>query len=352
MVSSEFYLGKHRVGPETPPLIIAELSGNHGQSLARAMAMVDAAADCGAHAVKIQTYTADTITLDVEREEFRIPSSEGLWGGRSLHSLYEEAHTPWEWHAAIFERAAQRGISCFSSPFDETAVDFLETLDTPAYKIGSFENGHLPLIARAAETGKPMIISTGMATLAEIDEAVQCARDSGCQQLALLKCTSSYPAEAYESHILTIPHMSKLFRCPVGLSDHTLGIGAPIAAVANGACCIEKHFVLDRSSGAVDSAFSLEPAEFTQLVSETQRAWASLGKIPYGPTDAESASRKYRRSVYFAQDMSAGTALNQENIKVVRPGGGLHPRHYAALLGRRITKDVRRGDAVDWSSID
>jgi len=348
-MKSEILIGGRAVGLHARPFVIAEMSGNHNQSLERAFEIVDAAAAAGAHALKLQTYTADTITLDVHTDEFLIADEGSLWNGNSLHDLYKKAHTPWEWHAPIMQRATQRGLICFSSPFDESAVDFLETLSVPAYKIASFENNHLPLIRKVAATGKPMIISTGMATVAELDEAVRAAREAGCSQLILLKCTSTYPASPHNTNILTIPHMRALFDCEVGLSDHTLGIGVAVAAVALGACVIEKHFTLDRKDGGVDSVFSLEPAELAALVTDTERAWLALGTVAYGPTEAELKSLVFRRSLYVAHDMKAGDTFTRTSLRVVRPGKGLHPRFYEQLLGRSVVRDVRKGTPVDWS---
>jgi pseudaminic acid synthase len=337
------------IGAGQPPFIVAEMSGNHNQSLERALEIVAAAAAAGAHAIKLQTYTADTITLNVHSGEFVITDDNSLWKGNTLHQLYTRASTPWEWHAPIIERARDAGILCFSSPFDESAVDFLESLDLPAYKIASFENNHLPLIRRVAATGKPMVMSTGMATLEELDEAVAAARSAGCRDLVLLKCTSTYPASPENTNVLTIPDMRARFGCEVGLSDHTMGIGTAVAAVALGASLIEKHFTLCRADGGVDSAFSMEPEELAQLVVETERAWRSLGAVVYGPTPAERGSLAFRRSLYVAEDMSAGEEFTPRNLRVVRPAGGLHPRFYEQLLGRRVARDVTRGTAVDWS---
>jgi pseudaminic acid synthase len=339
------------IGRDHRPFVIAEMSGNHNQSLERALEIVDAAAAAGAHAVKLQTYTAETITLNVHTDEFLITDKSSLWAGNSLHKLYQIAHTPWEWHAPIMQRAKSCGILCFSSPFDESAVDFLESLDAPAYKIASFENNHLPLIRKVAATGKPMIMSTGMATVGELDEAVRTAREAGCSQLVLLKCTSTYPALPRNTNVLTIPHMRALFDCEVGLSDHTMGIGAAIAAVAFGASVIEKHFTLNRADGGVDSTFSLEPSELAMLVKETERAWMSLGAITYGPTEAESKSLMFRRSIYIAEDMKCGEKFTPKSLRVVRPGKGLHPRFYEQLLGKQVNCDVPKGTPMDWSLI-
>jgi len=346
-----FAIGPRPIGVEAPPFIIAEMSGNHNQSLDRALALVDAAAASGAHALKLQTYTADTITIDSHRSEFTIGDRDSLWAGKNLHQLYQEAHTPWKWHAPIFERAARLGMLAFSTPFDETAVDFLEDLDVPAYKIASFENVHIPLIRKAAATGKPLIISTGMASIAELDEAVRAAREAGCRDLVLLKCTSTYPATPENSNLATIPHMRALFGCEIGLSDHTMGIGASVAAVAMGATVIEKHFTLDRAEGGVDSAFSLEPAELASLVVETGRAWTALGRVSYGPTQAERASLVYRRSLYVVRDMRAGESLTRENLRAIRPGLGLPPKEMDVVLGLTVKRDIARGTPLSWDAI-
>lgn len=351
-MAAAFAIGNRPLGAGAPPLVVAEMSGNHNQSLERALAIVEAAAAAGAHALKLQTYTADTITLDVDAPAFVISGNDSLWKGRRLHDLYREAHTPWEWHAPIMERAQALGMLCFSSPFDESAVEFLETLHVPAYKVASFEVTHLPLIRRIAATGKPVIMSTGLASLDELDEAVRTAREAGCRELVLLKCTSTYPAAPDNTNILTIPDMRARFDCAIGLSDHTMGIGTAVAAVALGACMIEKHFTLRRADGGVDSAFSMEPGELAQLVVESERAWHSLGAVSYGPTPAERASLAFRRSLYVAEDMRAGEAFTMRNLRVVRPAGGLHPRFYEQLLGRRVRRDVHRGTAVDWSLLE
>jgi pseudaminic acid synthase len=351
-MASELKIAGRPIGAAHAPFVIAEMSGNHNQSLQSALDIVTAAAKAGAHALKLQTYTADTITLDVRSGEFFIQDPDNLWHGNSLHDLYQLAHTPWEWHAQIMQRARELGMACFSTPFDEIAVDFLETLDVPAYKIASFENVHLPLIRKAAATGKPLIISTGMASIAEIDEAVRTARDNGCRELILLKCTSTYPASPANSNVLTIPHMRALFDCEVGLSDHTLGVGAAIAAVAHGASIIEKHFTLSRAAGGVDSAFSLEPGELEALVVETRRAWESLGRVSYGPTAAEVKSLVFRRSIYVASDLKAGEVLTRENLRCVRPGLGLAPKYYEILLGRRVKQAVTKGTPVSWGLVE
>ena len=345
-------IGNIQIGLNHKPFIIAEMSGNHNQSLNRALAITEAAAATDVHALKLQTYTSDTITLDVKEENFIIDDKNSLWEGKSLYDLYEEAHTPWEWHEPIMKKAKELGMLSFSTPFDETAVDFLEDLNVPAYKIASFENNHLPLIKKVASTGKPMIISTGMASIAELDETVQTIRDAGCDKFVLLKCTSTYPATPENSNVLTIPHMRKLFGCEVGLSDHTMGVGASVAAVAQGASVIEKHFTLRRANGGVDSAFSMEPDEMKQLVIETERAWQSLGNVKYGSSDAEKGSLKFRRSLYIAEDIKNGNVLTEKNLRIVRPGLGLAPKYYDVLLGRKVNTDVKKGTAVEWSLIE
>lgn len=336
------------VGADRPPLVIAEMSGNHNQSLARALAIVDAAAAAGAHALKIQTYTADTLTLDCDRDEFMVGDSGSLWAGKSLHRLYQEAYTPWEWHAAIFERAGRHGMIAFSTPFDDSAVDFLESLDVPCYKIASFENNDLPLLRKVAATGKPLIVSTGMATVAELDDLVRTVRAAGCRDLVLLKCTSTYPATPADSNLRTIPQMRQLFGCEVGLSDHTGGIGTAVAAAALGATVIEKHFTLDRADGGVDSAFSIEPAELAALVQETQRAWESLGTVRFGPTDAETKSLVFRRSLYVTADMAVGDVISRENVRSIRPGHGLSPALIDTIVGLRVCRPVKKGTPVTW----
>jgi pseudaminic acid synthase len=341
-------IGNRSIGLSEPPFVIAEMSGNHNQSLERALQIVDAAADAGAHSLKLQTYTADTMTLAISEGEFFINDEQSLWKGKSLHELYQVAHTPWQWHRPIMDRAAARGMICFSTPFDASAVDFLETLSVPAYKIASFENVHLPLIRKVAATGKPVIISTGMATLAEIEEAVKAARTAGCRDLVLLKCTSTYPATPANSNVATIPDLRARFDCEVGLSDHTMGIGASVAAVAQGATVIEKHFTLRRADGGVDSTFSLEPEEMRTLVVETERAWQSLGEVRYGPSEAERASLIFRRSIYVAKDLKAGEVLTEENLRCVRPGLGLPPKHYEEILGRKVKREVKRGTPMSW----
>jgi pseudaminic acid synthase len=337
-----------KIGSDFTPFVIAEMSGNHNQSLDRALEIVEAAAKAGVHGLKIQTYTADTMTLDIRVGEFFINDPHSLWQGNSLYNLYQQAHTPWEWHKPIFDRCKELGIIGFSTPFDITAVDFLESLDVPCYKIASFENTDLPLIRKVASTGKPMMISTGMASVAELDETVRSAREAGCQDLVLLKCTSTYPATPENTNILTISHLRKLFGTEVGLSDHTMGIGVAVASVALGATVIEKHFTLCRADGGVDSAFSMEPSEMQQLVIETERAWVSLGKISYGATEAEKKSLMFRRSLYIAQDIKKGDVLTPENLKSIRPGLGLPPKYYDILLGKAVKQDIKRGTPARW----
>jgi N-acetylneuraminate synthase len=339
----EFQIGGRWVGKDHKPFIIAEMSGNHNQSLERALEIVEAAAKAGVDALKLQTYTADTMTLDIHDGNFYIGDSDNIWEGTSLYNLYKEAHTPWEWHEPIFERCKELGLLAFSTPFDETAVEFLEQLNVPAYKIASFENTDVRLIRRVAATGKPIIISTGMASVAELDETVREAREAGAQHIVLLKCTSTYPASPENSNIATIPHMSSLFNCQVGLSDHTLGVGVAVAAVALGATVIEKHFTLSRAEGGVDASFSLEPAEMKALVVESERAWQSVGYISYGPTTVEQASVKFRRSLFIAKDIAKGEVFTSEHIKAIRPGNGLPVKYYDWIIGREAKQSLRKG---------
>lgn len=333
------------------PYLIAEMSGNHNHSLDRAMEIVTAAAKNGADAIKLQTYTAETLTLDVDMPGFVIEDENSLWAGRRLYDLYEEAHTPWDWHKPLMDHARSLGIDCFSSPFDATAVDFLEELDVPAYKIASFESIDLALIRKVAATGKPMIISTGMASVVEIGEALRAAREAGNEQICILKCTSTYPATPENTNIRTIPNMRDTFGCEVGLSDHTMGSGVSVAATALGAVLIEKHFTLARADGGVDSAFSLEPDEFQQLRDETERAWQSLGGVVYGGTSAEEGSRVFRRSLYVAQDMAEGEPFTENNLRSVRPGYGLAPKHFDVMLGKRVNRALKKGTPVSWDLI-
>jgi len=347
----EIKVGDRFIGKNHAPFIIAEMSGNHNQSLDRALEIVVAAAKAGAHALKIQTYTADTMTLDLNHGEFFIQDKNSLWKGRSLYNLYQEAYTPWEWHGPIFEKCKEFGMIYLSTPFDSTSVDFLEKFNPPIYKIASFENTDIPLIKRVAQTGKPMIISTGMASIAELDLTVKTARENGCKDLILLKCTSSYPSTPENTNILTIPHMSELFDLEVGLSDHTMGVGAACGSVALGATVIEKHFTLKRADGGVDSAFSLEPDEMALLVEESKRAWEALGKVSYGVTEIEKKSLVFRRSVYICEDVKEGDVLNDKNLRCIRPGLGLPPKDYEMLLGRTVKKALPKGTAMSWEYV-
>ena len=334
------------------PFIIAEMSGNHNQSLERALKIVDAAAKSGVDAVKIQTYTADTMTIDKDDGEFFISDEKNLWKGQSLYRLYRQAYTPWEWQEKIFERCREHGIIGFSTPFDFTSVDFLESLGNPIYKIASFENIDVPLIRKIAKLGKPMIISTGMASVSEIETAVDTARQNGCTDLTLLKCTSSYPASPADINLRTIPHMKELFKCKVGLSDHTLGTGVATASIALGATVIEKHFTLSRADGGVDSAFSIEPDEMAQLVRDCKNAWQALGEISYQMTESEKKSRVFRRSLYIVEDIKAGDVITEKNMRSIRPGLGLSPKYYDAVLGKKVNRDIKRGTALDWTMLD
>lgn len=344
-------IGQFEIDQNHPPFIIAEMSGNHNHSLERALAIVEAAAEAGVHALKLQTYTADTMTLDIDGGEFLIDDPNNLWQGASLYRLYQQAYTPWEWHQPIFDRCRELGIIGFSTPFDGTAVDFLESLNVPCYKIAAFENTDLPLLKKVAATGKPVFLSTGMATIAELDEAVRTLRENGCPEIILLKCTSTYPAAPENSNLRTLPHLRELFGCEVGISDHTLGIGAAVAAVALGAAVIEKHFTLSRADGGVDAAFSMEPEEMRLLVNESERARQALGKIFYGPTESEKASLKHRRSLYICQDLRAGSVLTSRNVRSIRPGLGLPPKYYEIVLGKKVNRDVKRGTPLSWEII-
>lgn len=336
------------IGPGTPPFIIAEMSGNHNQSLDKALEIVEAAARAGAQALKLQTYTADTMTLDISEGEFFINDEQSLWKGCSLHDLYNLAHTPWEWHAPIMKRAQELGMICFSTPFDKSAVDFLEELHVPAYKIASFEIVDLPLIRSIAKQGKPIILSTGMATLAEIDDAVRTIREAGNDQIALLKCTSAYPAPPEEMNLRTIPHLATAFGVPVGLSDHTLGIATSVAAVALGACIIEKHFTLSRADPGPDSAFSLEPHEFRAMVDAVRETEKALGTVCYDVAEHEKASRAFRRSLFAVKDIEAGEEFTEENVRSIRPGYGLPPKYLSTVLGRKAAGKIMRGTPLSW----
>lgn len=348
-MSATISIGGRTIGLGAATYIVAELSANHGQRYEQAAAIVQAAAEAGADAIKLQTYTADTLTIDCDREYFRVRGT--LWEGRTLYDLYQEAYTPWEWQPKLKELAESLGMHLFSTPFDVTAVDFLERMGVPAYKVASFELVDLPLIERIARTGKPLIISTGMATLSEIDDAVRAARGAGATQIALLKCNSAYPAPAEEMNLRTIPHLAEAFAVPAGLSDHTLGIAAPVAAVALGACIIEKHLTLARANGGPDAAFSLEPQEFRAMVEAVRFAEKALGTVHYAPTEREAASRVFRRSLFVVEDMHAGERFTEKNVRSIRPGHGLSPKYLPAILGRCATRDLVRGTPLSWEMV-
>ena len=346
-------IGPISIGKDHPPFIIAEMSGNHNQSLEKALEIVDQAATAGAHAIKLQTYRADTITMDIDSPDFCIDDPTSLWHKRKLYELYDEAHTPWEWHKPIMQRAEEKGLLCFSSPFDFEAVDFLESLNVPAYKIASFEITHLPLIKKCAQTGKPLIISTGNASIDDIQNAIQTAKAHGAKDIIILKCTSQYPADASNANLYTIPDMAQKFDVNIGLSDHTLGIGVAVASVALGAVIIEKHFTISRDEGGVDASFSLEPQELKSLVEETNRAWHALGEIYYSGTNAEQANKMFRQSIWFQRDVVAGEMITEDMIKICRPStGGLPPKEYENILGKKLTKPVKRGIPVTKEYID
>ncbi|HEY7809917.1 MAG TPA: pseudaminic acid synthase [Allosphingosinicella sp.] len=338
-----------RIGADHEPYVICEVSANHNGSLPRALEMIEAAAKTGADAIKIQSYTADTITIDHDSEEFRIRG--GLWDGRGLYDLYKEAQTPFEWHEALFSKARELGVTLFSSPFDESAVDMLEALDAPAYKIASFEAVDLPLIAYVASKGKPMIISTGMCNLGEVNDAVRTARENGCNELVLLHCVSSYPAPADDTNLRTVPHLGQAFGCVSGLSDHTHGSAVSVAAIALGAAVIEKHFTIARSDGGPDSAFSLEPDEFSALVRDCKSAWRALGRVNYDLCGSEAASLKFRRSLYVVRDVAEGELLTKENVRSIRPGFGLAPKHMGSILGQPAARVLKRGEALKWDML-
>jgi pseudaminic acid synthase len=342
-------IGGRKIGTGYPTYIVAEMSANHGQDFDQATKIIQAAKEAGADAVKLQTYTPDTLTIDCNNEYFQIKGT--LWHGRTLYDLYGEAYTPWDWQPKLKEIAGQLGLDLFSTPFDETAVEFLETMNVPVYKVASFENVDLPLLRKIAQTGKPIIMSTGMATLAEIDEAVQTLQEAGGRQLALLKCTSAYPAPPEEMNLRTIPHLAEAFGVPVGLSDHTLGIAVPIAAVALGACIIEKHFTLSRATPGPDSAFSLEPHEFKAMVEAVHTAEKALGTVHYGVSDQEAKSCVFRRSLFVVKDVKAGEVFTAENVRSIRPGHGLHTRYLNEIMGRRATQDIQRGTPLNWRHI-
>lgn len=344
-------IGGHIIDDQHKPFIIAEMSGNHNQSLQKALEIVDAAAESGAHGLKIQTYTPDTMTIDHDKGLFYIDDPDSLWHGQTLYDLYKVAHTPWEWHEPIFKRAKENGLIPFSTPFDATSVDFLEELGVPCYKIASFENKDWPLLKKIAATGKPVIMSTGASTVSDIAESVGILKKHGCENLVLLKCTSTYPASPKNTNLVTIPHMRQLFGCYTGLSDHTMGIGASVASVALGARVIEKHFTIDRSEGGVDSAFSLEPQEMKALVEESERAFDALGDIKYDVLKDEEASLRFKRSVYVVKDVNEGEEFTMENIQVIRPGDGLAPKYYEQLIGKKASKSLLRGTPLSWDNL-
>ncbi|HVJ32213.1 MAG TPA: pseudaminic acid synthase [Terriglobia bacterium] len=337
------------IGPDQPPYVIAEMSANHNGSLERAFRLLEAAKQAGADAVKLQSYRADTITLDHDGPEFRIHG--GLWDGQRLYDLYADAAMPWDWHEPLFRRAAELGITIFSSPFDHSAVDLLQSLDAPAFKIASLELCDIPLIEKVAAIGKPVIMSTGASELGEIAEAVAAARRAGCEELILLQCTSGYPTPPSDSNLRTIPHLAQMFDADVGLSDHTMGTAVPVAAVALGACVIEKHFTLARSDGGVDSAFSLEPAELASLVADCRTGWEALGTVKYGIAASEAGVRTFRRSLYVVQDIAAGETITERHVRSIRPGLGLAPKYYASVLGRKASRQLKRGMPLDWTML-
>ncbi len=344
-------IGNFTIGLSHKPFIIAEMSGNHNQSIDRAFAIVDAAAKAGAHALKLQTYTPDTITINHSGGLFSINDNSSLWNNRNLYDLYKEAHTPWEWHKPIFDYAHKKGMIIFSTPFDETAVDFLEELNVPAYKVASFENNHLPLLRKIASTKKPVIISSGLSTLNTLEEAINTLRENGAKEIVLLKCTSTYPASPENTNLRTIPHMSSIFNCHVGLSDHTMGIGAAIASVAMGARVIEKHFTISRADGGVDSTFSIEPDELKNLVVESERAFLSLGHIQYGIQKDEEKSIRFKRSIYIVKDIQKGEEFTKENIRIIRPGDGLSPRYFEIIIGKKANKNLTTGTPLTWNNL-
>lgn len=343
----EIAIAGRRIGIDHEPYVICELSGNHNGQLDRAIAMIDAAADTGADAIKIQSYTADTITIDHDGPDFVLP--EGTWAGRTLYDLYKEAQTPFEWHPALFEHAKRRGIALFSTPFDESAADMLDALGAPAFKIASFEAVDLPLIAHVARKRKPMIISTGMSNLGEISEAVRTARENGCEELVLLHCVSSYPATAEDSNVRTVHHLGEAFDVVPGLSDHTMGSAVSVAAVALGACVIEKHFTLRRADGGPDASFSLEPGEFADLVRDCKAAWRSLGKVGYDLKGSERGLLAFRRSLYAVADIAEGDVITNANVRSIRPGHGLAPKELPSILGRRVRRAIKRGEPLSHS---
>lgn len=350
MTGATISIAGRPIGPGQPPYVVAELSGNHNGDIERAFAIMQAAKEAGADAVKLQTYTPDTITIDHDGPGFRIEG--GPWSGRTLYDLYREAHTPWDWHPALFAKGRALGLTVFSSPFDDTAVDLLESLDAPAYKVASFELVDLPLIRRMAATGKPLIMSTGMADLGEITDAVVAARDAGAGGIVLLHCTSGYPTPPGESNLATIPHLAAAFDVPAGLSDHTAGHAAAVAAVALGACMIEKHVTLRRSDGGPDAAFSLEPGELKALVDNVRLAWEAVGKVDYAVAPSERGNREFRRSLYVVEDIAAGASFTERNLRSIRPGYGLAPKHLPEVIGRKARSAIKRGTPLAWSLVE
>lgn len=348
---SDIKIGNFTIGLSHKPFIIAEMSGNHNQSIERAFAIVDAAAKVGAHAIKLQTYTPDTITINHSGGLFSIKDDSSLWNNLNLYELYKEAHTPWDWHKPIFDYAHKKGLIIFSTPFDETAVDFLEELNVPAYKVASFENNHLPLLRKIASTKKPVIISSGLSTINTLEEAINTLRENGAKDIVLLKCTSTYPASPENTNLRTIPHMSAMFNCHVGLSDHTMGIGAAIASVAMGARVIEKHFTISRADGGVDSSFSIEPDELKNLVIESERAFLSLGHIQYGIQKDEEKSVRFKRSIYIVKDIQKGEEFTKENVRIIRPGDGMSPKYFEIILGKKANKNLIIGTPLTWDNL-
>ncbi len=344
-------IGSFKIGPQHPPFIIAELSGNHHHSLEKALQLIDLAADAGAHAVKLQTYTPDSLTIDSDKKDFLIQDPNSLWNGRKLYELYQEACTPYEWHGALFARCKERGVLCFSTPFDEAAVDFLEQFNPPCYKIASFENNFYPLIKKVIKTGKPIIISLGLSNLESIQDLVSFLKNESAKEVILLKCTSAYPSQAKDANLATIPYLREKFTFNIGLSDHTNGIGVAVASVALGSCVIEKHFTDSRDKGGVDSAFSLEPKELKNLVVESNRAFEAIGKASFDLSESEKKSMQFKRSIYVVKDIKAGEPFTAENIRIIRPGHGLEPKHFDATLGKKATCDLKRGDSLQSKHI-
>ncbi|MDA9602487.1 pseudaminic acid synthase [Flavobacteriaceae bacterium] len=350
-MNDEILIGNHKIGKNNSPFIIAEMSGNHNGSIDRAFKIIDAALDAGAHAIKLQTYTAEKITINAKGGLFDINDNDSLWNGKNLFELYKGAYTPWEWHQELYNYAKKKGILMFSSVFDETGVDFLEKLDVQVYKIASFENNHYPLLKKIAQTEKPVIMSTGLSNISNLEKSVNTLKANGCKDLILLKCTSTYPSSPKNSNLKTIPVMKKIFDCQVGLSDHTLGIGVPLAAISLGATVIEKHFTLSRSDGGVDSAFSLEPNELKSLVEESKRAYQSLGKVFIGISDEEKKSLRFKRSIYVIKDIKKGEVLTKKNISIIRPGDGLDTHYYDTVLGRKAKIDISGGTPLSMKNI-